>query len=448
MPAPLKRAYVWTREHSPQRLRMLGDVSATWSDLFGEPRRLGHYAGIQWAGERWRIRNYRGPNNCQGFVDGRRVTVHPRVIPARSWYARELYLRALARTRARYPDFDAHRFVDGDRVGERRIEFLNERHSLSKSHLSTALWMVAKDASPVVHEACLLEPCDAWGSAAAATSTFERAPHPDHVRATLILDVVESSVPDLTGIVDDLKEGRLPRLSPDPLHFSFDDIKDGLVELSDPELVVLNWEDALPAPTEADDALWKAAYALDADRIERAIADGADVNASRDDYNCLLARVIEGWQDHRFLCEASDEDLARQKRTRPVAEISRDQMLAILRRLLDAGAHPDLHSPEQTPAIVDAALAGEPAVAALLLDYGADGSIAAFWDGAPGTWPAAWDYAYTDGFNLEQDAGAREVYYELMRRGSSPLYEQADEDNDRRDAWLPPEQRKWQPDSE
>ena len=172
----------------------------------------------------------------------------------------------------------------------------------------------------------------------------------------------------------------------------------------------------------------------------------------RDNYNGLLSRVIEGWEDHHFLCQASDEELAQQRRTRPSPQINRNQILAILRRLLDAGAHPDLHSPEQPPAIVDAALAGEPAVAALLLDYGADATIVSSWDDGPGTWPGAWEYAYIDGLQMPwkefRRAGAREVYYELIKRGSSPLYEQTDEDDDRRDAWLPPEQRTWQPDSE
>jgi hypothetical protein len=427
---------------------MLDEVSHAWTDLFGEPGHRGHYAAIQWAGPTWPGQYGHRAREFAGMVDKRPVTIHLGVTPARSWYARELYLRALARTRARYPDFDAHRFVDGDRVGERRLEFLNERHALSSGHLYRALRTTAEDDNPVVHEACVLEPCGSWGSPVAAASSSERAPHPDHVRATLILDVKESDSADIAGVVEDLKAGRPPTLPAKPIHFSFDDIKDGLVELSDPELVVLNWEDAIPALTEADEALWTAAYALDADGIERAIAGGANLNVPRDDYNSLLSRVIEGWRDHCYLGDASDEDLARQGRTRPVPEVSRDQMLAIMRRLLEAGAHPDLHSPEQTPPIVDAALAGEPAIAALLLDYGADATIVNLWDEGPGAWPGAWDYAYIDGFNLDQDAGAREVYYELIRRGSSPLFEQSDEDDDRRDAGLPPERRAWQPRTE
>ena len=40
-----------------------------------------------------RVRSYRATGTFQGLVDGRPVTVHLRVIPARSWYAREVYRR-------------------------------------------------------------------------------------------------------------------------------------------------------------------------------------------------------------------------------------------------------------------------------------------------------------------------------------------------------------------
>lgn len=441
----MKPAYIWTREHSPERLRMLDDLRWTWEYLFGNNGKRGHYGSIQWIGERWYGRRH--TETFQGIVDGRNVTVHLGVVTARAWYARELYLRALARTRARYPDFDAHRFVDGDRIGERRIEFLNERHALSRHHLYTALWETAEESNPVVHEACLFEPCGRWGSPVAAASEYEDAPHADHVRVTVVRNVKEAKDADLAHVIDDLKAGRRPVVdSSDLVAFTFDDIRDGLVELSNPELVLLNWDDAIPELTQADEALWKAAYALDGEGMERALADGANANSIRRNSDNVLSSVIEGWGDYRYACNATEEKRERDGIKPPERTVSHAQMLAMLRRLLDAGAHPDFHNFNQCPAIVNAALAQDPDIAALLLDYGADPNIRPFWDdGLPAGWPAAWDYASTDGFSIGCELGAREVYYEMIKRQSSPLFELKNEDEDRREAQVPDCLRHWYP---
>ncbi len=155
-----KQAYVLTREISRKRLRMLDDLRSTWKNLFGEPGKRGHYARHQWVTDD--VRALCAVEKFDGVVDGRPVTIHLHRVPTREWYARELYRRALARTRARYPDFDAHHFVDGDRIGERRIVFASERHALSGHHLWTSLWLTAEEDNPLVSSFCTVEPCGAW----------------------------------------------------------------------------------------------------------------------------------------------------------------------------------------------------------------------------------------------------------------------------------------------
>ena len=446
----MRSAYIWTREHSTARLAMIYRLSWDWTRLLNGSGKLGRYASIQWLGES-HISN-RGLDKFEGIVRGRSVTIHLDVISAREWYARELYQQALAQTLARYPDFEAHRFVDGDRVGERRIEFLNQTHALSKDHLYISLWEIAKEANPQVQECIFFEPCDDWGNLLSTDEASEKSVNASHLRARLILNVKDLSDLELkrkiAEVVASLKRGNLPQLSEHSVQFSFDEIRDGFVELSNPELVLLNWEDALPALTEADKALWKAAAALDAEGLEQALTNGANVNSIRSREDGVLSSVMEAWGDYRYGVNESYEEPQGKSRSEEYGA-RHAQMLAMLRRLLDAGAHPDLHPLDQVPAIVNAALLADPAVAALLLDYGADSTICPFWDEGPGgNWPAAWNFAHTNGFIIDPGAGAREVYYVMAKRGSSPCFTQVEEDEDRREAMLAPEERKWQPDGQ
>jgi len=434
-----KQAYVVTREISTQRLRMLDKLQLTWEKLFGEESKRGHYARHQWITEdastlqKWKF---------DGLIDGRPVAIHLHTIPAREWYARELFLRALARTRARYPDFDNHRFVDGDRIGERRIVFSSERHDLSGRHLWTSLWLVARDDNPLASEACLIEPCDTNGWPTRVPSRSETVLNPNHVCVTVLVEEGVAAHSLVAGVMADLKAGRAPKVDHRPVNFSFDHVAGGFVQLTDPELAVLNWEDAVPTLSPADDDLWKAANALDTFGVAQALVAGANVNQIQPNEGSVLASAIERWSWYRS--DLSDADLAVNGLARPAHRITEAEFLSLLRRLLDAGAHPDLFSPGQVPAIVKASLEQQPDVTALLLEYGADPSIQAYWDEDPSSWPSAWDYAYIDGF-YDHDERAREVFHEMIKSRSSPLYSQQAEDDERKDARLAPAEREWQP---
>lgn len=436
-----KQAYVVTREISSKRLRMLNNLQSTWENLFGELRKRGHYARHQWVTDD--VHALCAAEKFDGVVDGRPVTVHLHRITTRQWYARELYLRALARTRARYPDFDAHHFVNGDRIGERRIVFASERHALSGNYLWTSLWLTAEEDNPLVSSFCMIEPCGSWGSPAGALSRLEPAVDPSHVRVAVVVDDGAADCGVVAGVITDLKAGRTPKIERRPVEHSFKDIVDGFMEISDPELVLLNWEDAVPALSPADEDLWKAANALDMVGVEQALAAGADVNQMRLSEDSVLASAIEHWGWYQS--DISDADLVQNAMRRPAHRVNEEEFLGLLRRLLDAGAHPDLFTPGQVPAIVNAALGQRPSVTAMLLDYGADPSIHAYWDEGLSSWPSAWDYAYSDGFHIDYDEGAREVFYELIKRRSSPLYTQQAEEDKRKDAWLAPAEREWQP---
>jgi hypothetical protein len=426
-----KSAYVWTREHAPERLCLLDDVRDTWTDLFGERGDCGHYASIQYcAGKNPNWQRFEDIEDAK--INGRRVKAFLHVISARDWYARELYLRSLAKTRARYPDFDAHRFVDGDRLGERRIEFLNERHALSFSHLYCSLTDTYREENPVIYETCFFAPCGSYG--ARSDIRWGSDPDPNCMQVTLILNTRNVFNADLSDVIADLKEGRVPSFPPEPVVFSPDDIWENMVELSDPELVLLNWKDALAPLSEVDEALWKAALALDVKGVEQALAAGANVNSLQEGRSNLVSEIIKQWREY---CNPDSEIQF------PEHWINHDQLLSMIKSLLDAGTHPDLTDFDSfvTTAMSSAVLCQDREIAAMLLDYGADPAIHPSWSQKPCfDDPEAWDYALTDGFCLDEK-GVREVYYEMIKRRSSPLFEQSEEDRDRLEAMsqLPPD---------
>jgi len=430
----MKPIYNWTREIAPDRLRMLDTLKMTWEHVFGEPGGRGHYARIQWCGlerDGYRYEKF------EATIDGRPVKVHLRVLTAREWFAREVYNRALAATRERYPDFEAHHFVDGDRLGERRICFESETNGLSSNFLFLQLWRIITEQELQVSETWFTTPCDRNGFTSVYTPCGPVSE--DHRHFTVVRAVDKMTKEQLEQLVSEIKENGVPTVSDDKLAFDWEDIEDDLVELSDPELVALNWEDARPAPTPADLALDQAICGLDVGGIRKALADGANPNHT-DRYNCnRLSSVIYAWWDHIAHYEAPEEELdfyssrgPRPERKIPVAEIRE-----IMQMLLDAGAHPNLFAYGELTALADTVgFAKEPELVRLLLAHGADPSISPYWCSIAET-PAAWESVMLAGFQILDEAGSRECYYEMVKEHPSPYGSRSEEERDRRDAELP-----------
>lgn len=413
-----KAAYIWTREHSPERLLNLDRMQRSWSVLFGE-KEVGHYQPIQYLPSK-HMNN--SETDFDAVLDGKSTRVHLKVFTTREWFIRKVYNKAHELTRARYPDYDAHHFVDGDRIGERRIVFHSERHALSRYHLSTVLWQIISKSDPQikVNEFWYSDPHTS-GSMSEPALEYVVVRHMDEIDHTVI-----------TQIADEIKTYGQPVLSDISVHFSWDDIKSYFTELSEPELVYLNWEEAKPSLSKVDTALIKAACNLDIDGIRHALADGANPNAIEGE-DTVLGSVIIAWSNYVSFPPPS-------KKTNL---ISLDEVKEIMRLLLDAGTHPDWYCPEGINALTETALEQQPELAELLLEYGANAAINLSVDMGMGAYPSAWNFAAIDGFNLEQELGAREVFYAMVRYRSTPSFTQFQEDKDRLDATLPDEQRSW-----
>lgn len=427
-----RQAYIWTREFSQKRLQQIEEVQHVWECLFGEPGDRGHYARYQWKGKGWG--GYWKKREFAAVIGGVECTVHLKVVTLTEWFAREVYRRALARTRARYPNFDAHRFLDGPRAGERILEFLSEENELAWGHLWTSLCKVIEDEKPTVSETCIVEPCSTWGypMSVAATKGYGQFA-PDRRRITVVRNIKEVTDEDIDAVRACLQAGNWPELDPTPQALTFEEIRDGFIELSSPELVVLNWADARGPLSEADRELHEAAYKLDRLRVERAISLGAHLNRVDDWGNSVLTHVVDGWGDHQAHYHAPEEDLPWYCGPRPEREISMEEAIAYMELLLDHGAHPDLHGPDESPAIVRAAINRYASFVELLLRRGANAAIRWAWDYFSTEWPQAWE---TTTYNPSQESNpeARAVYELLLLNRPSPIYEKELEDKDKVEA--------------
>jgi hypothetical protein len=411
-----KRAYIWTREHSPERLFSLQKIRSYWSTLFDE-KEVGHYQPIQYLPHSVGVNR----SHFNAVIDGDKTEIYLRVFTTKEWFIREVYNRATELTRIRYPDYDVHHFIDGDRVGERRIVFHSERHGLSRSHLGYALFDITKESKLkiIVNEFC---------RKTVRASTSQAKSQMDYI---VVLDVDEINHEIMRKVEEWIKNNNFPTLSETPLNFSWDEIKSCFTELSEPELVYLNWAEAENSLSIHDKALFKAVNQLDIAMVNQALNDGANLNRLYSEES-ILSCLISAWNNYITFPEHHNAN-----------SISLSHVKEMMQLLLDKGAHPDLHHPDGANALTDTALAQQPELAEILLEYGADSSISLDVGMGMSPEPSAWSFAQIDGFNIDVELGAREVFYAMVRHRSTPAFTQEAEDRDRRDSMLPDEERSW-----
>ena len=418
-----KAAYIWTREHSPRRLQSLEKIRKSWAILFNEEE-FGHYQPIQYL-------PLKHMNNSKiefdTVLNGKSTRINLKVFTTREWFIREVYNKANELTRLRYPDYDSHYFIDGDRIGERRIKFHSERHALSRYHLISALLWVINNYEPKIK-------VNESQDSKLYISKDKSKPVLNYL-VIRHLDEIDHNI--ISQIASEIKTYGHPILSDTFVDFSWDDIKNSFTELSEPELVYLNWEKAKPSFSEADIALINAASNLNINAVQQALADGANPN-TMDGENTILSSVITAWKDY----VSSNSSLEKVTCHKKNNLISFDQVKELMRLLLDAGANPDWYSPRGVNPLTEAALLHQSELAGLLLEYDADAAINCFIDNGI-TYPSAWDYVVTDGFVVDESREARELFYEMVRHRSTPFFSQLKEDHAQLDATLSDEKRSW-----
>lgn len=420
----MRKAFILTREHTHEALLKIEAVQRTWESLFGEPGDRGHYGRYQlrlgyraWHASTSKITRF--------VIDGREFHGHLRLVTAKAWFAKKLYERAVACTAERYPRWDEHAYSDGIRAGERVLEFQSEEHELGWAHLWNSLYHLDR---PRVTEEMFDEPCSDWGYLLplAQSRRYGGDFSKGYRLVTVILGKDEISEEDWNRTRIALESGERLPLSNKPIEFAFDDIRESIVQLSSPELAVLNWADACPPLSDPDKEYLAAIEDADPPRAYTAIARGADPNAIEPGKNYPIDRFIESWCDQRYEADKTADQTADPGTRSPESVLTREQAASAITRLVELGAHPDLFPPDESPAIVGASIGSQYELVKALLESGAQASTDWSCDSYPGEWPQAWDSPAFDGFN-EGDVEAKAVYCLLMLSRPSPIYDAARE---------------------
>ena len=388
----MKNAYIWMREYSRDSVIKMQELQVVWDHLFNESRRSGHYSKIQWRGK---ARFKTTTEKIQW--EGKLRTMHIRIISTMDAYAKEVFERALAQTRARYPKWDSHYYEDGSRIGERILEFTSEEHDFACSYMYLAMLHITKDEPPQVMERVTIQACNSsWQPITADISCAEE------LLVTVILHQPSSNGDDLRRISLSLCNGNLPEVSHQKFApWSWEDLYPGFSWLSSHELTWLNWEDARKAASELDLELFDAIEHVDLAGVKDALDSGSDPNCFNAHRVHPLAHVVYTFREYLEKNYVEGEDTQWEKFGRRWYEQASPPFIAMIELLLEYGAHPDLHAPGQEPVLNIVTLQGFANFSELLINHGAQTSIDADFDMNYTMTPPLWDSLLTDVFHMK-----------------------------------------------
>lgn len=402
------QTYIWSREFTRERLMMLErfqSVQRHITDVLDDPPPLVRYHRYQWVGECRQGSFYTSPDPC-GFsapLWGKPAILHLQLVTAWYWSGVEVYMEALRRACLRYSSGLNHQWLNGVRVGERVMEFTSEEYELHGMAFWQAVWnLTEREEHHGVGEQLFTAYCDTLGN----THDLDQWPPKDglpHYKVTVICNTAAVDASLHEHIKNKLVRGLPLELDATPVsHLRFSDMEQGLVELSGTDLVWLNWVDGCRSTHQSEPEsvlrLEAALEQFDVDRVCHALAEGAEVNGFTPQGASYLSTLYHRWQGRS----------------------SSDTALSIARVLLEQGAHPDLHSPYDTPVLVDAALNNDVAWVRLLLAHGAHASVQCFPDDGRMEWPPVWENARFDAFN-EHDQNALHIFELLSQHRTKPF---------------------------
>jgi ankyrin repeat protein len=176
------------------------------------------------------------------------------------------------------------------------------------------------------------------------------------------------------------------------LRFVYDDIAPFFISLNPWLLSLVNAEEGRPPATNMDRQLFDAVERLDINRAVRLVAQGADINALNDEGETPLTKLAAASNFDFLPCEEADEA----RRNQP--DLSQDERIDMMRRLLELGADVNLFGYEGFSPLTAAVLRHEDEVVLFLLKEGADPNHSHFHDEDPEEVSTAMYYASNDLF--------------------------------------------------
>jgi hypothetical protein len=296
------------------------------------------------------------------------------VFPLVAAFAEALYSQALRDLRRHDPTFDHHIYVDGDRVGERRIVFPFQREEVAMSWLSNRMWELWKHADLTVSE---------YVRAEREQVIWSRTPHLFVQVASNEETITEERVAEIRTL---LEAGKPVPVSASTRSFTWEQVREQLVEVSLPEMVVLNWKDAVKAPGPLEQQLLDAVEKPDLPRIKATLAAGADPNQLDRYGNTPLANLIENFGNlwHNAHHRAEGKDLSHYPDT--------DGLIELTECFIAHGALVNLAAPDEDSAFVTACMVADVRLVEVMLNHGGRPDFRAIGDCSTDLrgWEGAW----------------------------------------------------------
>lgn len=369
-----RSAYVWRRDLSAQQMRKIDGIGHLRRRIM--PAQLAEDCAFA----RCQLRLPRDWYNVyaatEGKWKGKRVTLDFQIRPLFVDYAVAVYQRVIADALAYYPSFTRYEVVDGPLAGERRLVFPDKLDEAAAYWMQTRAWWVMEHTDVAVAETCRV-----------TRDETDRGPVTVHL--SLDRPQVNENTQDEVAAV--MAKGRTFPIDSKPRTCDPKLALDLFVELSLPELVLLNWPLVRKPPSDADRQLHAAIDSFDLEGVRAALAAGADPNTTLDEdfADVPLTRVCEFEHWHRHTRGQSDW------RHLPKAYPGPDaiEKIRMIDTLVEAGAAVDWAPPNELTPLAEATLSADAAVVRHLLDLGADPSIRCHDDETESAWGTAWEFA-------------------------------------------------------
>lgn len=360
-------AYVWRRNLSAQQMRRLAGTRELRERVL--PAKLAEDCAFTRCQLRLPGDWYDGHASVAGKWKGKQVTFDLRIRTLFLDYAVAVYQRVVADALAYYPGFTRYEVIDGPLAGERRLVFPD------KLDEAAAYWMRVRARWVMEHtDVAVAETC--------------RATHDKSKRRTvtvhLSLDRPRVDRDTQDEVVAVMAEGQTFPVDPKPRKCDQQLALDHFVELSLPELVLLNWPLVRKPPSETDRELHAAVEVFDLEGVRAALEAGADPNSTlgKPFAQTSLAKICESelWREQSGGRGSS-------------AKPDTDLQIRMIDLLVEAGAAVDWAPPNELTPLAAAALNADAAVVRHLIDLGADPSIRCHDDNDESAWGSAWEFA-------------------------------------------------------
>jgi hypothetical protein len=367
-----REPYIWTCELSHDQRKKISAIESKHQELPEDIQRLSRYCRCQL---RRSDRAYNVYHGFDGIWNGKPASFHPVLRPTSVKYAERLYMQALRDLHAHYSGFDQHKFIDGDRLGERRIIFPDKLDEAAICWIRTRIWLLHEQSDIAVSESFK------WWEEPSTTEGVTKI----KFELSLNRPVMDKTTWEEISAV--IKEGRVFPISTEHSKADWAVVLEQLADLSLPELVLLNWKEARRPLSELDEQLMIAVKDFDVSGMQAALEAGADPNCIDSCNNTPLKNIIDIWG------RLEDIEYTKEQGLDVSHYPSAEGLVSVIEMFVKYGVDVNMSPPDTSNALDAACMVADAKIVSLLLDHGADPHIECYTDEYPSRWGSAWESA-------------------------------------------------------